>query len=170
MFAGLLDALRMGSQLIGCWRGPFENLVQIIGGQLGSPEHPVRYMAALAEDFLSDLRPRIDATNQRAAGLAAQCAGTLGAEAAPLAGSIRGLAESEDLWTRVRASTALIKISCNTADELLPVLAAAWRENAHTRTLIAECIGSLGAQAADFLPLMHAELADPRRYTCRQGF
>lgn len=112
-----MDALRMGSQLIGCWRGPFENLVQIIGGQLGSPEHPVRYMAALAEDFLSDLRPRIDATNQRAAGVAAQCAGTLGAEAAPLAGSIRGLAESEELWTRVRASTALIKISCNTADE-----------------------------------------------------
>jgi hypothetical protein len=115
-----------------------------------------------------DLRPRVDGTDQRAAGLAAQCAGAAGTGAAPLAGSIRVLAGSEDLWTRVRASTALIKISAS-ADALLPVLAAAWQENAHTRTLIAECIGRLGTQASDFLPLLRAELADPRRYTFRQG-
>ena len=28
---------------------------------------------------------------------------------------------------------------------------------------------SLGTQASDFLPLLRAELADPRRYTFRQG-
>lgn len=119
------------------------------------------------EAFLSDLRPRIDGTDQRAAGSAAQCAGVAGPEAAALTGSIRSLTGSEDLWTRVRASTALIKIS-GSADELLPVLIAAWHDNAHTRTLIAECVGSLGAQAADFLPLLRAELADPRRHTFRQ--
>ncbi|MBR7835200.1 hypothetical protein KDL01_18145 [Actinospica durhamensis] len=120
------------------------------------------------EAFLSDLRPLIAGTDQRAAGLAAQCAGAASAGAAPMAGFIRVLAGSEDLWTRVRASTALIKISASEA-ALLPVLAAAWQENANTRTLIAECIGSLGTQASDFLPLLRTELADPRRHTFRQG-
>jgi hypothetical protein len=52
-------------------------------------------------------------------------------------------------------------------------LIGCWRgpfeNNAHTRILIAECVGALGVQAADFLPLLRAELADPCRHTFRQG-
>jgi hypothetical protein len=75
---------------------------------------------------------------------------------------------SDDLWTRVRGASALIRVT-NTGESLLPILAAAWQTNAHTRITIAESIGPLGAQATNFLPLLRAELADPRRHTFRAG-
>lgn len=121
-----------------------------------------------ADDFLSDLRPRLDATDPGKAGLAANTAGTAGAIAAPLTDSIQALTGADDLWTRVRAASALIRIT-GTASNLLPILTDAWQENLHTRTGTAECVATLGAQAESFLPLLRAELADPRRYTFRQG-
>ncbi|NUP53105.1 MAG: PBS lyase [Catenulispora sp.] len=120
------------------------------------------------DEFLSALRPRLDAsdpTNNPA--LAAVTAAIVGAAAASLADRIQPLIHADDLWTRVRAATALIKIT-GTAGATLPVLADAWHENLHTRLDTAGCISIVGADAAEFLPLLRAELAEPRRYTFRQ--
>jgi hypothetical protein len=142
-------------------------------------EHPDTHVALLAsetawaitrnaEEFLAGLRPRLDPTEPGPAGLAANTAGIAGSIAAPLADDIQALTGAQDLWTRVRAASALIRIT-GTAGSLLPILAEAWQENPHTRTGTAECIADLGPQAESFLPLLRAELADPRRYTFQQG-
>lgn len=57
-----IDALRLSGQLIRGWRGPYEHLVALIGGQLGAPEHQVRYMAGLAlQDVFELAAPAADA-------------------------------------------------------------------------------------------------------------
>lgn len=57
-----VDALRLSGRLIREWRGPYEHLVALIGGQLGAPEHHVRYMAALAlQDTFGLAAPAADA-------------------------------------------------------------------------------------------------------------
>jgi hypothetical protein len=100
--------------------------------------------------------------------LVANAAGSIGPPAASLAEGFRPLVASEKLWTRVRAGTALVRIA-GESEPVLPVLAAAWLENPHTRVDIAECVGILGTSAASFLPLLRAELAAPRRHTWRDG-
>lgn len=143
-------------------------------------EHSSTHLALLAiesawaitrdiDDFLSALRPRLDASGPaNNTALAAVTAGTVGPAAASLVDGIQPLINEDDLWTRVRAVTALIRIT-GTAGSVLPVLADAWQKNLHTRLGTAECVAILGAEAAEFLPLLRAELADPRRYTFRQG-
>ena len=120
------------------------------------------------DDFVADLRKRLQGADPIDAGRLATIAATAGPAAAPLAEVIRTLTRSDDLWTRVRGASALIRIT-STSESLLPILATAWQSNAYTRIPIAECVGHLGAQATSFLPLLRAELADPRRHTFRAG-
>lgn len=50
-----VDAVRLGSQLIRGWRGPFEHLIEMIGGQLAASQQHVRAAAASALEGIFEL-------------------------------------------------------------------------------------------------------------------
>ncbi len=78
------------------------------------------------------------------------------------------------MWLRVDAAVALGRVTGGLG-EVSPVLAAAWRENRHTRLRVAEFLAELGPLGADgedgaaMVPLLRAELARARRHNASAG-
>ncbi|GAA4900649.1 PBS lyase [Streptomyces coeruleoprunus] len=106
-----------------------------------------------------------DVHNRRSA---AWAVGAVGGAAAAAAPELRACLTAPDLWLRVDAAAALCRVTGGLG-EGLPVLAAAWRENRHTRVTIAECFAELGPAAVDAAPLLRAELARSRRHNVSAG-
>lgn len=118
-------------------------------------------------DWFSDGTPAV----QTVVSTAAEVAGTIGPQAAPLAGHLRTLMTSaEGDWTRVESAIALIRVAgpaVYSAAE--PQLETAWHETPHARVRIAECIRDLGTTAESFHPILRAELATSYRHAYTPG-
>ncbi|MFL6074550.1 MAG: hypothetical protein ACJ73S_14240, partial [Mycobacteriales bacterium] len=90
----------------------------------------------------------------------------LGPAGATLAPRLRPLLAAPVLWIRLHAAVALWDATGDT-DTVLPVLTGAWAENRHARRTVARCLAAIGPAAAAAVPLLRAELAEPRRHNVR---
>ncbi|WP_236246655.1 HEAT repeat domain-containing protein [Streptomyces sp. CC210A] len=112
-----------------------------------------------------------DALSRRSA---AGALGAFGGAAAVAAPELRACLTARDVWLRVDAAVALGRVTGGLG-EVLPVLAAAWRENRHTRLRVAEFLAELGpvgagrGPGAGVVPLLRAELARTRRHNASAG-
>lgn len=114
-------------------------------------------------DWFSDGAP----AERTVVSTAADVAGAIGPQAAPLAGHLRKLiASAEDDQARVKSAIALIRVAGPAEfPAVLPTFEAAWEAEQYTRVQIAECVRSLGPTAESFHPTLRAELATPYRHT-----
>jgi hypothetical protein len=87
----------------------------------------------------------------------------LGPAGAALVPRLRPLLAAPVMWVRLHAAVALWNATGDT-DSALPVLTGAWAENRHTRRTVARCLAAIGPAAATAVPLLRAELAEPRRH------
>lgn len=120
---------------------------------------------------LPRLRALLRAPDVQGRRSAAWAVGAFGGSARAAAPELRACLTAPDMWLRVDAGTALCRVTGD-AGEALPVLAAAWRENRHTRVAIAECLAELGPVerlAPDAAPLLRGELARKRRHNVAAG-
>jgi hypothetical protein len=97
-------------------------------------------------------------------GAALEQIGRMGADAAPatpLVATYLDAPPERHWWKPVHAAVALWRLT-GEAGRSAPVLAAAWRGNAHTRTVIAAA--ATGELAAALAPVFRDELASVRRH------
>ncbi|WSQ13851.1 HEAT repeat domain-containing protein [Streptomyces sp. NBC_01231] len=99
---------------------------------------------------------------------AAEVLARMGPAARPAPDALRRGIQSAHPWERVTAARALWRIDAD-AVPVLPVLRSAWKEHAHTRGTIAECLMELGSAAAPLSDLLTAELSSRRRHLARPG-
>ncbi|MFF7920770.1 HEAT repeat domain-containing protein [Streptomyces mirabilis] len=99
---------------------------------------------------------------------AAEALGRLGPAARPALPALRGMADSGKVWLRASAASALWDIAGDPGP-VLPALRSAWEQNAHTRTLLADCLTRMGPAGAPAHGLLRTELATPRRHQARAG-
>lgn len=99
---------------------------------------------------------------------AAEALGRLGPAARPALPALRGMADSGKVWLRASAASALWDIAGDPGP-VLPALRSAWEQNAHTRTLLADCLTRMGPAGAPAHDLLRTELATPRRHQARAG-
>ncbi|MGW9437367.1 HEAT repeat domain-containing protein [Streptomyces sp. NPDC055607] len=111
------------------------------------------------------LRPGLPDADRCAA---ARVLGEIGPAAASAAPALRPALASRDPWVRVRAAAALWRVT-GEAEEVLPVLLAAWEENRHARVDIAECLAEMGPAASAAQLVVLTELTRRRRHNAREG-
>jgi hypothetical protein len=99
---------------------------------------------------------------------AARALAELGPAAASAAPALQRLLDAADAaWLRLAAAGALWRTT-GEVSRTLPTLTAAWSENPHTRTVVADYLAEMGEAAATAAPLLHAELERRRRHTARE--
>jgi hypothetical protein len=190
------DALRPAKVLIEGWRGSYDELVFLLGGQLLDPHPRLPAVAASALEYLDvlaapaadalarslDATPRESPHTQRdglsgwvttspqrppAVGRVLRIA-ELGPAAASTAPALQRLLDAADVaWLRVAAAGALWRTTGDVS-RTLPALTAAWSENPYTRTDVANYLAEMGEAAATAAPLLLAELERRRRHTARE--
>jgi hypothetical protein len=114
-----------------------------------------------SSDVLPALVSRLDG---QFGGAALEQIGRMGADAAqatPLVATYLDAPPERHWWKPVHAAVALWRLT-GEAGRSAPVLAAAWRGNAHTRTVIAAA--ATGELAAALAPVFRDELASVRRH------
>ncbi|MBP0450494.1 HEAT repeat domain-containing protein [Kitasatospora sp. RG8] len=99
---------------------------------------------------------------------AAKALAAIGPAAADAAPALRAMLADPEVWVRVDGATALWHTAAD-AEAVLPVLTAAWTENAHTRATAAACFTAMGPAAADAFPLVRTELTTTRRHNAGFG-
>jgi hypothetical protein len=94
---------------------------------------------------------------------AAKGVAELGSAASPVAGRLRELLLDSSPFVRVHAAGALWRAASD-GGTALPVLLAAWQENAQVRVPVAGYLAELGAAADAAVPVLREELAQVRRH------
>jgi HEAT repeat protein len=99
---------------------------------------------------------------------AAEALARLGPAARPALPALRRMADSGKVWPRAIAAGALWDIAGDPRP-VLPALRSAWEQNAHTRTVLADCLIRMGPAGTPAHDLLRTELATPRRHQARAG-
>ncbi|MGB8945881.1 MAG: HEAT repeat domain-containing protein, partial [Streptomyces sp.] len=115
-----------------------------------------------SDDVLPVLRDVLGSDRWFARSRAVRIAGRLGPEAAALVPRLRELM-TDGANRTTETAIALWRIRADVS-EVLPVLIGQWTAAPDSRPETAACLLEMGPAAAPALPLLHRELASPRRH------